>query len=101
MMGVAMWDDWWMGRRVLCRCHNAAEVAVVNSASERVMHLLRSGYDITLVIEHIKGVDNQHVDTLSHSDCLFFQVPGAQSMATLIPQDLVQALVLKRPDWTS
>ena len=111
VIAVALWADRWRGTTVRCLCDNAAVVAVVNSGSskcEKVMHLMRSLFflavqqDITLVAQHIPGVENREADALSRNDHLFFlaQNTGAQRTATIIPQELVQALVLQRPDWT-
>ena len=57
-----------------CLCDNAAVVAVVNSGSskcEKVMHLMRSLFflavqqDITLVAQHIPGVENREADAMT------------------------------------
>lgn len=112
VMAVAMWGDRWPGETVRCLCDNAAVVAVVNSGTskcERVMHLMRclfffaARHNITLVAQHIPGVLNKDADALSRNDHRSFlsQNPGAHRMASVIPQELVQALVLQRPDWTS
>ena len=45
VIGAAVWGSQWKGVSVLCRCDNAAVVAIVNSGTskvERAMHLMRS-----------------------------------------------------------
>ena len=70
------------------------------------MHLLRSAflftatYNITLVAEHIPGVQNGEADALSHDDHLS-QNPRACQVPIVIPKDLLEALVRQHPDWTS
>ena len=111
VIAVALWGNHWENKVVRCRCDNAAVVAVVNSGTskcDKVMHLLRSAFftarhNITLMAEHIRGVDNHLADALSHDDHHTFlsQLPEAKRMPVTIPQELIQALVLQHPDWAS
>ena len=112
VVGVALWGAQWSGKAVRCLCDNAAVVAVVNSGSskcENVMHLLRSlffftaSYDVVLVAQHIPGVENGAADALSRGNLPSFhaQEPAAQQTTSPIPQELLEALVHQRPDWTS
>ena len=97
---------------VKCRCDNAAVVAIVNSGTsrcERAMHLLRSAfffqakYDVIAWAEHIPGVENQSAYVLSRNNHYRFlsQNPEARRQPKVIPPELVRALVLQCPDWTS
>ena len=73
------------------------------------MHLVRSlffflaKYNTTLWAEHIPGGRNGAADALSRNDHLSFlsQVPSARRTPSRIPPGLLQALVLRQPDWTS
>ena len=100
------------GRNIRCRCDNAAVVAILNSGSskeELAMHLMRSlffflaSFNISLYGEHISGVENGPADALSRDNHLSFlsQVRSAHQRPTRIQEELLQALVLNKPDWTS
>lgn len=112
VMSVAMWGGQWAGETVRCRCDNAAVVAIIKSGKskdDRVMHLMRSlffflaHHKVVLSAEHLPGVMNGAADALSRDNEKLFhtQVPNAQDRATYIHPDLIRALVLQRPDWTS
>ena len=112
VVAVAMWGKQWQGRNIRCRCDNAAVVAILNTGSskeERAMHLMRSlffvqaMFDISLFGEHIPGAENGPADALSRGDARSFlsQVRSARHEPTVVRVDLRQALLLKRPDWTS
>ena len=71
VVAMAVWGKKWRGKRVRCRCDNAAVVAMLSSGSskdERAMHLLRSlflflaTYDVSIVGEHIRGIENGPAD---------------------------------------
>ncbi len=112
VMALAVWGYQWSGKSVRCQCDNAAVVAIINtgtSKNERAMHLMRSAFfflarhDVRVWAEHIPGVENRSADALSRNDCTSFllQNPGAQPGPVTIPQELIRALILERPDWTS
>ena len=112
VVAVALWGKQWQGKSIRCRCDNAAAVAIINSGSskdDRAMHLMRSlffflaKYNVALWAEHIPGGQNGAADALSRNNYLSFlsQVPSARRAPSLIPPGLLQALVLKQPDWTS
>ena len=73
------------------------------------MHLMRSlffflaSYNVILLGEHIPGVENGAADALSRDNQPFFltQVPTAHRKQTVIPQELMQALVVNQLDRTS
>ena len=87
VLGVAVWGPRWKGRTVLCRCDNAAVVAIVNlgrSRIDRAMHLMRclsflARWEVSLICRHIPGVENGAADALSRDDLQSFQrlVPEA------------------------
>lgn len=112
VIGAALWGKHWQGGAVRCRCDNAAVVAVLRSGrsrDERVMHLMRSlffflaQHDMSLVAEHIPGVENGAADALSRNDASSFllQVPSAKRIPAEVPPELLQMLVHQQPDWTS
>ena len=111
VIGAAVWGSQWKGVSVLCRCDNAAVVAIVNSGRskvERAMHLMRSlffflaRWNVALECQHIPGVENGAADALSRNDLPSFQRlrPEACRAPTELPDKLLQALVVEQPDWT-
>ena len=100
------------GCTIRCRCDNAAVVAIIRSGSSRdpaAMHLMRclffftARYQIVLAPAHIPGKLNVAADYLSR-DALssFLQlVPKAKERPASLPEELMEALVVRQPDWTS
>ena len=112
VVACALWGRQWKGKTVRCRSDNAAVVAIVNSGRNkeaRIMHLMRSlfffmaRYSIVVRAEHLPGKYNEAADALSRNNMpLFFQqVPEAHPSPSLVPQELLDSLVLNQPDWTS
>ncbi len=112
VVALAIWGHRWNGKSVRFLCDNAAVVAIINkgtSKDERAMHLMRSAFfflarhDVRVWVEHLPGVENGSADALSRNDSTTFllQNPGAQPRPVTIPQELIRALILERPDWTS
>ena len=112
VIGCAVWGDRWKGETVRCVCDNAAVVAIIKSGSsrdKRVMHLMRclffftAIHQIVLAPSHIPGKLNTAADMLSRDGLSSFLqlVPEAKSQPSLLPQELLEALVLEQPDWTS
>ena len=94
-----------------CVCDNAA-VAILKSAKSEdrlAMHLVRclffftAHFNISQVTQHLPGMENVAVDALSRDNLPLFyqQVPSASAHPTPIPEELVWALILHIPDWTS
>ena len=73
------------------------------------MHLMRSlffflaGWNVALECRHIPGVENGAADALSRNDLPSFQRlrPEAGQEPTVLPDALLQALVVEQPDWTT
>lgn len=112
VIGAAIWGSQWEGLSVLCRCDNAAVVAIVNSGRskvERAMHLMRSlffflaRWNVALECRHIPGVENGAADALSRNNLPSFQRlrPEAGRVPTVLPDALLQVLVVEQPDWTT
>ena len=112
VIACAMWGPGWRGKTVLCRCDNAAVVAILRSGTSKhpmAMHLMRclffftAFYQIYLVASHLPGKMNTAADALSRGNpSLFLQlVPEACRQPSPIPNLLLQHLILSSPDWTS
>ena len=112
MLQWPLWGRRWLGGSVVCRCNNAAVVAILKSGwckDELAMHLLRSlffwlaMFQVLVVAEHITGSCNGPADALSHNNAPSFmsQVPHACRQPSEVPQELVELLLMRRPDWTS
>ena len=112
VIGCGIWGHEWKGETVRSLCDNAAVVAIIRSGSSRdklAMHLMRclffftARHQIVLVSSHIPGKLNTAADHLSRDGLSSFLqlVPGAKPHPSPLPQELVEALVLQQPDWTS
>ncbi len=112
VLAIAIWGHLWTGQVVRCRCDNAAVVAIVNSGSskdDKAMYLMRSAaffmakHQLRVWAVHIPGVENESADVLSRNDhhSFLLQNPTARPTPSALPQELIRALVLQRPDWTS
>lgn len=114
VLALAMWTwgNEWKGLTVQARCDNAAVVAIVNSGSSRgrdAMHLRRclafivAKCEINLVCSHIAGVENSLADALSRDNAPYFRShwPQAQPYPVPIPAELLDLLILEKPDWRS
>jgi hypothetical protein len=109
---VAVWSHRWLGRTIGCRCDNAAVVAIDRSGSSRdpsAIHFMQclffftAHYEIVLAPAHIPGRHNEAADHLFR-DALssFIQlVPEAKTRRTPLRKELMDALVVVQPDWTS
>ena len=81
-------------------------MAIINSGrskhSDRAMHLMRilffvmARFDIALVAVHLPGKKNEAADAL-----FFAQVPNAAKEPSVVPQEVLDMLVNRQPDWTS
>ena len=111
-MACAVWGKNWRGQTIKCICDNAAVVAIINSGRSKdkfAMHILRclffftAHFNLSLFAQHLPGKENVAADALSRDNLPLFlqQVPRAKQDPTLLPQELVQALILHQPDWTS
>ena len=112
VIAAAIWGEQWAGSTVLANCDNAAVVAIINQGSSKdqeCMHLMRclsfiaAQFNFNLVAAHIKGVDNTLADALSRNNALLFfaQLPHAHPDPSTIPPELLDLLLLSKPDWTS
>lgn len=108
----AVWGRQWKGKTLYCRTDNAAVVGIVRSGTsknELAMHLVHcmsfftARFQLRVVAAHIPGSKNVAADALSRNRLSVFrlQVPNARPEATMVPQELWDMLVTRRPDWTS
>ena len=111
-MACAVWGKQWKNSTVLFRCDNMAVVAIVNSGRSRdqlAMHLMRclsfflAHFNLFTVAEHIQGRLNVAADSLSRNNLSRFrsQVRSANISPVMVPEELREALISQRPDWTS
>ena len=112
VVASATWGKHWRGLTVKCVCDNAAVVAIINSGRSKdklAMHLLQCLFFFAAELKSLSvcstsiGEYNVAADALSRNNVsLFFQqVPQANKDPSTLPPELVQALVLQQPDWTS
>ncbi len=112
VMGIAVWGAQWENGTVLCRCDNAAVVAILRSGSSRCPHAMRlvrclfvfaAKYNIVLLAEHVPGVENGAADALSRDNLpsFFTLVQGACQSPSVVPWQLEQALVRRPVEWMS
>ena len=112
VLAVAIWGGQWCGKTVQVRCDNAAVVAILNSGDSRdpdAMHLRRclsfitAKFNINLFASHVKGKDNGLADALSRNKAVTFFSANPQALPhpSPIPAELLDLLILQKPDWRS
>ena len=108
----AIWWPLWRNTTVLAQCDNITVVNIINHGSSKnqdAMHLARclafitAKFDFHIVATHIKGVHNVQADALSRDNLPLFRSlhPQANQEGALIPQSLLDLLILSKTDWTS
>ena len=111
VVAAALWGTDWTGEVVKVRCDNAAVVACINKESSKereVMHLLRclvfiaARYQFQLHAIHLPGTENRAADALSRDQLTVFRsmVPQAAKEPAVIPPELLDLLLVTKPDWT-
>ena len=103
---VAVWGKYWKRRIVECHCDNMAVVAVVfKSMMQQMgsMFFLVAHFSVQIKAVHVKGASNVAANALSCNDFLCFLqvVLNAAKHPTSIPKELVNVLVVQKPDWMS
>ena len=110
VVAAIVWRTQWRGKVVRARCDNMAVVATIKSGSckERAaMHLRRclafieASVPVTIVAEHIKGVENTVADALSRNklDVAHSIMQGATREPVPIPVGLVELLTERDHSW--
>ena len=108
VFACAVWGQLWRNKRIWVYCDNEAAVANLNSSWSKEpwsMHMIRclffikAIYGLELEVLHLPR--NILADALSRNDFAYFcsQVPGARRYQ--VPAQVLNLLVLERPDWTS
>ena len=103
IIAAAIWGHSWGGQQVICRCDNAAVVAIINSRRSRerdLMQLLRclffieAYFQFQLSAVHLPGDQNVQADDLSRNRLSAFheKVPESSSLPSPIPPTLLQWL---------
>ena len=109
VLGLALWGVKWRGQTILCKCDNAAVVAIIRSGVCRdptAMNLIRnlffisSHFNVQVITEHIPGVVNTAADALSRDNLPLFKLQCHQAKGdpTPIPETLYDMLVRQLPD---
>ena len=112
VIATAIWGHQLVRKSVKVLTDNAAVVAAINNNSSRCIisaHLLRclaflsAKFQCQISASHIPGTHNNTADALSRNQLPLFLsiIPQADKHPTHIPQELLQLLLIDRPDWTS
>ena len=112
VIAAAVWGNLWVGKTILARCDNAAVVAIINQGNSKdpeCMHLMRclafiaAQFNFNIIASHIKGSDNDLADAISRNNLGYFfsRYPQASCTPTALPQELLDLLIVAKPDWTS
>ena len=105
-LGLCPWGLQWRGSLVVIHCDNMGAVAVMNTGSSKVPHIMyllrclffiRAHFTLSVRAVHVPGVEN----VSSMLSDFFSQVPGAISRCQPIPPSLLDLLVGQQLDWTS
>ena len=110
VFACAVWGQLWRNKRIRVYCDNEAAVANLNSGRSKEpwsMHMIRclffikAIYGLELEVLHLPGKMNTLAEALSRNNFAYFcsQVPGARRYQ--VPAQVLNLLVLERPDWTS
>jgi len=111
-LAAALWGKYWSGYSVQVWCDNEAAVNIINrntSKDEDASHLLRclafvrEKYNFFLFATHIVGKNNTIADALSRNKIPLFRSlhPQAQLHPSVIPEALLDLLIVQKPDWLS
>ncbi len=106
-----LWKEHWRGKVVRVRCDNMAVVLTIKSGSckeKAAMHLMRclafveATVPMTVVADHIRGVDNTIADALSRDklDVARSLMQGAEEESERVPEELVGLLTTEDRSWT-
>ena len=112
VVAAAVWGHRWVGMTVQVRCDNAGVVGIVNRGSSKdqeAMHLMRclafiaAKYQFSMVASHLSRVKNILADALSRDRLSLFQSkhPQAQPHPAAMSPELLDLLLVTKPDWTS
>ena len=105
LLACAIWGRVWQHSHAIAHCDNSAVVASVNTGYSwvpQIMHLLCCLYFIwahfqfSLQAVHVLGTANRWADDISRNDLtsLFSQVPTVSDHRKIIPQPLLELLII-------
>ncbi len=105
-----LWGREWRGKAVLVYCDNSAVVGIINSGVSknplamqlrRCLAFIAATRDLNIRAVHIRGASNMAADALSRDNLARFRTccPQAQLQGTPVPSDILDALLLREPDW--
>ena len=112
VLAAMIWGSTWSKKVVQFICDNQAVVSCLKSGSSRnplVMQLLRcfsficARYEFQPVSQHLSGKENVAADALSRNNmhAFFSFCPQANKTPIVVPDTMVDLLLISRPDWTS
>ena len=112
VISIALWGKQWSGKTVQIHCDYAAVVAIINSGDSKdaeAMHLCRclafivAKWNMNIFATHVRGADNTMADALSRNNSEYFLhcYPPANPSLTPISAQLLDLLVIQKPDWRS
>ena len=112
ILSVAVWGCYWSSKSIRVLSDNSSVVAAINSNTSRVSdmaHMLRclaflqAHFHCQLTARHLPGSQNSAADAVSrnHMSQFFSLCPQATANPEFIPSDLLQLLILEKPDWCS
>lgn len=110
VIAAALWGHHWKRTCVCFRSDNMAVVDVLRSRTSRdrlLMHLLRclvfyaAYFGFQFIAKHIPGVLNTAADAISRNNISLFLSVCPQVPRVIIPQPVVDLLVVRRPNWGS
>ena len=110
VIGVALWGHDWAMSTLLVRSDIMAVVHTLTSRTAKdplLMHLLRclhfsASHQIGIQARHVLGVLNTAADAMSHNNMsIFFYCSPQAHNPCVVPDQLLDMLLLQRRDWTS
>ena len=112
LLSCAIWGKHWHGKYMQFQSDNEAVISALSTKSCKdtsLMHMLRclfffqAHHSFSYTARHIPGIDNTLTDALSRNNATLFlsKVPNADKTTTHVPQELMELLVIQKPDWTS
>ena len=112
IIAAVIWGKDWGGKTIRVWCDNIAAVSTVNlgtSRNQEAMHLARclvfikAKFKFDLVAAHLPGASNCRADALSRNRLSLFRTlhQQANQEPIVIPEALLDLLIVSRPDWTS
>jgi len=111
VVAAVVWSKHWRCKVIKARCDNMAVVATIKSGACRekaAMHLMRclafveATVPLTIVSEHIRGVENTVADALSRDrlDVARSVMQESAERTEQIPESLIELLMTDNRSWS-